>query len=236
MSLLTKIFRKPLFMVIGILLFTHYIVTVYYYHTTTSKTSSTGQYISSDSGLQEIEIPTVRPNPKGPYALRDSVIIKFPVNQLYKERAEPGADNGPKFVEQPSVKVDFNEPGSLVRNDTSLMTLSPFNSPSKRPKLILAWTRLTRRKPLWGITTRSFSSCEYKNCAVTGNRAQLAQADLLLFRLRELKPAIDGRLYRPYVRQLDFSDMPPVHRAGQIWMDVNQVGYQPTLGRVYVLI
>jgi hypothetical protein len=107
------------------------------------------------------------------------------------------------------------------------MTLPPLSSSKRRPKLILAWTRLTGHKPLWGITKKSFSACEYKNCAITGDRKMLSQADVLLFRIRELKTKADGRTYRPYVKQLDFSDMPTNHRPGQIWIDINQVKILP---------
>lgn len=90
-------------------------------------------------------------------------------------------------------------------------------------KLILAWTPLTKRKPLWGIKEGSFAKCSYQNCEVTGNRSLLADADLLLFRLRELKSNVLGGHIRQNLRIYDLSDMPSQHKYDQIWMEVNEV-------------
>jgi len=87
---------------------------------------------------------------------------------------------------------------------------------SNETKLILAWTSLTARKPLWGIKPCS-------QCEITGNRSLLDSADLLLFRIRELKPNLKITPYRTYVNAIDFTDLPVHHKAGQMWMDINQV-------------
>lgn len=215
----TRIFKSRLFLVLLFILLTHY-ATVYYYMTRSAFSSTTVSVQVSET----IELPTVKPNAKGIYTLRDSILIKFPTNLIYEQRASnPDSDKG--MVEQPKVKQDFNDESSLYRNDTKV--LHPYGSPAKssssQRKLILAWTRLTQKKPLWGIKASSFSSCEFKNCMITGTRSKLSDADLLLFRVRELKPLDNGRTHRPYVKQLDFSDMPEYHPANQIWIDVNQV-------------
>ncbi|XP_067943352.1 4-galactosyl-N-acetylglucosaminide 3-alpha-L-fucosyltransferase FUT6-like [Watersipora subatra] len=89
-------------------------------------------------------------------------------------------------------------------------------------RLILAWTGLTSRKPLWGITSHSFRSCAYQNCEITGNRSELDSADLVLFRIRELKRNLTAEPYRLYVYPLNTSDLPPYHNPDQLWMELNQ--------------
>lgn len=92
-----------------------------------------------------------------------------------------------------------------------------------RKRLILAWTPLHSRKPLWGIKPWSFRHCAYKNCEMSGNRSRLNEADLLIFRVRELKKNETASPYRPYVHPIDLSDMPSHHRPYQLWLDINEV-------------
>lgn len=95
--------------------------------------------------------------------------------------------------------------------------------PDKR--LVLAWTPLSAHKQLWGIDSTTFGRCRYSNCEITANRSRLSEADLLLFRIRELKNIKSAKPYRQYVWPIDQTDMPPSHQKGQMWMEVNEVRY-----------
>ena len=95
--------------------------------------------------------------------------------------------------------------------------------PPEKNRLLLAWTPLSTHKQLWGIDEKTFGRCRYTNCEITSNRSRLEEADLLLFRIRELKKISSAVPYRPYVWPIDKSDMPTSHKAGQMWMEVNEV-------------
>ncbi|XP_067942376.1 3-galactosyl-N-acetylglucosaminide 4-alpha-L-fucosyltransferase FUT3-like isoform X1 [Watersipora subatra] len=136
------------------------------------------------------------------------------------ERQDSQHEATPKTVVFPKngayyVNTSYNFEKSLKGS-----TEAPESTQSKR--LILAWTVLHSRKPLWGIRSWSFRKCAYSNCEITGNRSELDSADLVIFRIRELKPNLTAEPYRPYVQPIDTSDLPPYHKPDQLWMDINQ--------------
>ena len=111
----------------------------------------------------------------------------------------------------------------IALTNQSVVKAVPKTVDSDRKRLILAWTSLTDKKPEWGIKSYTFRPCQYKNCEITSNRTSLDSADLLIFRIRQIRLNPSGKSYRPYVHHLDFTDMPARHKSGQIWMDINQV-------------
>ena len=162
-------------------------------------------------------------------------IYNFPKNQKYSLKAQKGMES--------VLRSTINKSGSdknVVWKSLKPLKVHPTSAPSKslikkaadnvktqavadKSKMILAWTVLHSRKPLWGIRPWSFRNCQFKNCVVTGNRSYLDHADLLIFRIRELKDNSTAHPYRDWVNPKNFSDMPPYHKPGQVWMDINQV-------------
>ena len=155
------------------------------------------------------------------YSRQPSITISFPVNKdFYFDEASNSMQKAPTV--KSSQDVSFVD--SISCSMPSSASLAESNNKTLK-RLILAWTPLHSRKPLWGIKPWSFSNCSYTNCEVTSNRSQLDDADLLLFRIRSLKADKTSKPYRPYVEHLDLSDMPPYRKRGQIWMDINQASY-----------
>ena len=129
----------------------------------------------------------------------------------------------PKSETSGSEKIISNPPALNQVKDVQKPPAQPPAKQDDRKRLILAWTQLTAKKPLWGIKYYTFMHCPYSNCVMTDNRTRLNEADMLIFRIRELKKNMSAAPLRPYVHPIDPSDIPPYHKADQIWMDINQV-------------
>lgn len=186
----------------------------------------------------KVEPPKVEPQEEKPAdqesPVEESKNIAPPKEEPPK--AEPVKQEQAATEAKPAAldKVVSNPPKANIVNESTVKSEdSAINSPAANQapapdpnakKLILAWTGLTSKKPLWGIKPWTFMHCDYANCVISGNRSQLAAADLLIFRIRELKKDMTAQPLRPYVQPIDKNDLPPVHRPDQIWMDINQVG------------
>lgn len=204
------------FLAIFLIVSTHYATLLYY--TTFNSSHSRTDTSNTWSGLRHGDPRLVEPR-----------VVVFPVNPEYQAK---------KFDGSSKLSTARNATSFLVTNTSSKHAPTVRNTSvvgEKINRLILAWTVLHSRKPLWGIRPWSFRSCEYTNCVMTGNRSLLDSADLLIFRIRELKSVKGADSYRPYVLPIDLTDLPPYHRAGQLWMDINEVSYV-TLSSSFLVI